>query len=67
VLYSVVVRVLLLRGVVHRDGSLFLFSLLFILFFAVCIPDVFGYLVGAEAGCNWYLRDINIFPLSKKK
>ena len=32
----------------------------------MCIHHIFGCLVGGEAGCNWYLRDINIFPLSKK-
>jgi hypothetical protein len=26
-----------------------------------------GYDVVAEAGCNWYLNDINICSLSKKK
>jgi hypothetical protein len=27
--------------------------------------NVFGYLTDAEAGCNWYLHDINIFSLLK--
>jgi hypothetical protein len=27
----------------------------------------FGYFIGAEAGYNWYLCDINICPLSKKE
>jgi hypothetical protein len=26
-----------------------------------------GIYVVAEAGCDWYLLDINIFPLSKKR
>jgi hypothetical protein len=43
---------------------LFLSFLFFLL--VVCILVVFRYLVGAEAGCNCYFRDINIFPLSKK-
>ena len=60
------VRVLLLRVFITPTGSLFYFSLFFIFFLVVCILDVFRYLVGAEAGCNWYLRDINIFRLSKK-
>jgi hypothetical protein len=38
----------------------------FLLFFVVCIFYVFGHLIGAMTMCNWYLRDINIFPLSKK-
>jgi hypothetical protein len=55
-----------LRVVHHRDEVfVFIFSL-FYFFLAVCIRDVFRYLVGAEAGCNWYLHDINIFSLSKK-
>jgi hypothetical protein len=43
--------------------------LLFFLFLFVCIPDVstcsWHYVV-AEAGCNWYPININIFALSKK-
>ena len=31
----------------------------------MCIRKTFGYCVVAEAGCNWYLRDINIYSLSK--
>ena len=52
VLCSVVVRVLLLRVVEHRDGVfVFLFSLFY--FFLACVhPDVFRHFVGAEAGCN---------------
>ena len=34
---------------------------------AVCIRNGSGYCVVAEAGCNLYLRDINIHSLSKKK
>jgi hypothetical protein len=29
----------------------------------VCIFDVFELLVSAEAWCNWYLYDINLFLL----
>ena len=32
---------------------------------AVCIRNSFGYCVVAEAGCNLYLRDINIRSLKK--
>jgi hypothetical protein len=32
----------------------------------MCKLDVFQYLVGAKAGCNWYLCDVNIHPLTKK-
>jgi hypothetical protein len=39
---------------------------LFSLFFScVCILDIVEHLVIAEARCNWYLRDINIFSLLK--
>ena len=47
-------------------GSLFLIFSLFIFFLAVCILDVFLHLVGAEAGCNWYLS-ILIYSLYQKK
>ena len=59
---------LLLQDVVHRNGVFVFcpFFFLIILFLAVCIPDIFGCLVGAEVGCNWYLHNINIFSLSKK-
>jgi hypothetical protein len=56
-----------LRVVHHRDRALFSFSHFFLFFsFTMCIHNVFKHLVGAEAGCNWYLFNINIFPLSKK-
>jgi hypothetical protein len=32
----------------------------------VCIRIVTSTYVVAEAGCNWYLLDINIYSLSKK-
>jgi hypothetical protein len=36
-------------------------------FFYVCASVLLlGYYVVVEAGCNWYLNDINVFPLSKK-
>ena len=33
---------------------------------AMCIRNGSGYCIVAEAGCNLYLRDINIHSLSKK-
>jgi hypothetical protein len=44
-------------------------SFVFLLLFrstTMCIRIFLGHLVIAEPGCNMYLRDINIFPLSKK-
>jgi hypothetical protein len=39
----------------------------FLAFFWLCASVLsLGYCIVAEAECNWYLRDINIFPLSKK-
>ena len=32
----------------------------------MCIRSRFDYCVVTEAGCNLYLRDINIYSLSKK-
>jgi hypothetical protein len=29
------------------------------------MPDIFGYLVGIEVRCNWYLHNINIFLYKK--
>ena len=49
----------------HRSRVFFLLFFLFS-FLAMCILDAFEHFVGTERGCNWYLRDINIFPLSKK-
>jgi hypothetical protein len=46
------------------------FYFYFSFFLAVCVLNVLtssGCYVGAEAGCNRYLLDINIFPLSKEK
>jgi len=66
--YLVMVRVLLLRVIDHRGRVIFSFSFLFSLFFFVfgrVILDIFKHHVGAEAGCNWYLLDINIFPFKK--
>lgn len=45
------------------SGTFFLYFLL--LLCASFMP--LGHDVVAEAGCNWYLRDINIYSLSKKK
>ena len=68
VLSLVVVRVLLLLMFHHYDGVfVFIFLFFFCSLLIVCIYDVFWYFVGAEAGFNWYLRYMNIFPLSKKK
>jgi len=58
--------VLLLRVIDHRCKDIFSVFSHFLLFLVVCILDVFKHPVGAEAGCNWYLLDINIFPFSKK-
>ena len=62
-----VVVVLLLQGL-ELCGGLFLFSFsLIYLFFWLCASArSFGLAVVAEAECNWYLRDINIYSLSKK-
>jgi hypothetical protein len=39
-----------------------------ILLFWLCASVIsLGQCVVAEAGCNWYLRDINIYSLSKKR
>jgi hypothetical protein len=46
-----------------RRGLSFLFLPFFIFLLAVCSLVVVRRLVGAEAGCNWHLRDFNIFPL----
>jgi hypothetical protein len=43
-----------------------LLFLSFSFFLVMCIFDFCGHLVDAEARCNWYLRDINIFSLSQK-
>jgi hypothetical protein len=44
------------------------FYFLVLLFFWLCTSVLLlGYCVVAEAECNWYLCDINIFLLSKKK
>jgi TM2 domain-containing membrane protein YozV len=42
-------------------------GLLFLSFFflGVYILLPLGYYVAVEAECNWYIHDINIFPLSK--
>jgi hypothetical protein len=55
---------LLLQGLDHYSGT-FLFCNSFI--FLLCASVVpLGHYVGAEAGSNWCLIDINIFSLSKK-
>ena len=53
----------------HRGGKLLVVCIpLFLLFscLLVCILDAFGHLVDREAGCNWYLHDINIFFFVEK-
>ena len=53
----------------HRGGTLLVVCIpLFFLFscLLVCILDAFGHLVDTEAGCNWYLHDINIFFFVEK-
>jgi hypothetical protein len=49
--------------------DIFIFLSFFLFFLVVCILNVStssGRYVGAETGCNWYLLDINILPLSEK-
>jgi hypothetical protein len=41
-------------------------KVLFFLFWMCASVLLLGYYVVAKAGCNWYLRDINIFSLSEK-
>jgi hypothetical protein len=55
--------VLLLRGIYHYSGA-FLFSVILLLFWLRACVLPLG--VVAEAGCNYYLLDINIYSLSKK-
>lgn len=47
-------------------GSFF-FLLFLIVFWLRASVMSLRHCVVAEAGCNWYLRDINIFPFSKEK
>ena len=47
-------------------AGLFFFISSFYCLSAVCIRNTFGYYVVAEAVCNWYILDINIYSLSKK-
>ena len=55
--------VLQLQGIDHCSG---IFFLLLLIVFWMCVSVMFlRYCVVVEAGCNWYLRDINIFSLSK--
>jgi hypothetical protein len=59
------VLVLLLQGIYHCSGP-FSFSVI-LLFFWLCASVLpLGHCVVAEAGCNWYRLDINIYSLSKK-
>jgi hypothetical protein len=56
--------VLMLQGIYHCSGA---FSFSVILFFLLCASVLpLGHYVVAEAGCNWYHLDINIYFLSKK-
>jgi hypothetical protein len=59
--------VLQLQGFGHRS-EIFCFLFVFSLFvIGLCVFVIsLGYFVFAEARCNRYLCDINIFPLSKK-
>jgi hypothetical protein len=55
-------------GLAAASGRL-LWQGLFFFFLAMCILNAstsYWRYVGAEARCNWYLLDINIFPLSEK-
>ena len=49
------------------SGTLFFYFSSSYCLSAVCIRSTVGYYVVAEAGCNWYHRDINIYSLSNKK
>jgi hypothetical protein len=61
-----VMLVLLLQGMNHSIGTfLFCNSSFFFWLCASVLP--LGHYVIAEAGCNWYPLDINIYSLSKKK
>jgi hypothetical protein len=55
---------MLIQGPKQRSGT-FLFRLLLLFWLCASVLPL-GYCVVADAGCNWYLHDINIFPLSKK-
>ena len=59
VYWSAATRSRSLAGLFYFCNSYFIFWLC-----ASILP--LGHCVVAEAECNWYLRDINIFPLSKK-
>jgi hypothetical protein len=61
----VVVRVAIVNSIIAM-GPLFSISIYLFIFLVVYILHVFGHLVAADAGCNWYLRDINIFSLSER-
>jgi hypothetical protein len=54
----------LIQGLDHCSGTFFYVILLS--FFWLCASIVpLGHYVVAEAGCNWYHLDINIYSLSK--
>jgi hypothetical protein len=60
--------VLQLQGFDHRS-EIFCFLFVFSLFvIGLCVFVIsLGYFVFAEARCNWYLQNINICSLSKKR
>jgi hypothetical protein len=55
-----------LQGLDHCSETFFLFLLLFVLELCASVM-LLEYCVVVEAGCNWYLHDININSLSKKE
>ena len=55
--------VLQLHGITVA-GSFFFFFFLSVVRLCVSVMSIQHFVV-AKAGCNWYLHDINIFPLSK--
>jgi hypothetical protein len=59
-----VVLVLMLQGIYHYSGA-FSFFVILVLLFWLCVSVLsLGHCLVAEAGCNWYHFDINIYILS---
>ena len=63
---AVLVVVALLLQELELCSGTFLFFFSILLFWLCASVGPFGFGVVAEAGCNWYLHDINIYSLSKK-
>ena len=60
------VVVLLLLRLEYRSGTFIFFSYFSLVWLCASVLPLW-YCVVAEAGCIWYLFDINKFPLSKKE